>query len=70
MPTKCNELIASRCTLDYHHNGPCCPDFTPLERELLGALEHLTGLFAALHPNHADWGDYKAARAAIAKATR
>ncbi len=36
--------------------------------DLLIALEHLTGLFESLHANHAEWGDFKAARAAIAKA--
>lgn len=37
-------------------------------RNLLGALEHLTGLFSALHPNAAEWGDYQFARSAIAAA--
>lgn len=37
--------------------------------DLVAALQNLARLFQALHPSHADWGDYKAALAAIAKAT-
>ena len=36
--------------------------------DLLSALQNLVGLFQSLHPNHANWGDYKAALAAIARA--
>lgn len=38
--------------------------------QTLIALKNLTLLFAALHPNHAEWGDYKAAIAAIALAEK
>lgn len=36
--------------------------------ELYAALYHLAGLFASLHEKHAEWGDYQAALAALAKA--
>jgi hypothetical protein len=36
--------------------------------DLFEALRHLSGLFASLHPNHAEWGDYQAALAALTKA--
>lgn len=39
-----------------------------LHDEVVAALGHLIGLFAALHPNAEAWGDYGAAIAALAKA--
>lgn len=57
-----SELVISRDELCANgHLIAAAPD-------LLAALENLAGLFDALHPNAAQWGDYTKARAAVAKA--